>query len=119
MQETKIMADEVTRMGQQAQERFQTGFEAASRSFGEASEGFQALASEMTEYSRAAFDDAIRTWEQLIGVRSFEQALQIQSDYAKRVYDKHMAELSKLGQMCVGMVSDASKPMEDALRKSR
>jgi hypothetical protein len=30
-----------------------------------------------------------------------------------------MAELSKLGQMCVGMVSDASKPMEDALRKSR
>jgi len=32
MSETKRMADEANRIGQQAQERFQTGFEAASRS---------------------------------------------------------------------------------------
>jgi len=69
--------------------------------------------------SKAAFDDAIRTWEQLIGVRSLEQAIQIQSDYAKRVYENHMAELKKLGEMTVGMVRDASKPVEDASRRSR
>jgi hypothetical protein len=73
----------------------------------------------MMEYSKAAFDDAIRTWEQLIGVRSLEQAIQIQSDYAKRVYENHMAELKKLGEMTVGMVRDASKPVEDASRRSR
>jgi len=106
-------------MGQQAQERFQTGFEAASRSFTEANKGFQALAAEMMEYSKAAFDDAVRTWEQLIGVRSLEQAIQIQSDYAKRVYENHMAELKKLGEMTVGMARDASKPVEDASRRSR
>ena len=119
MQETKRMADEANRMGQQAQERFQTGFEAASRSFTEANKGFQALAAEMMEYSKAAFDDAVRTWEQLIGVRSLEQAIQIQSDYAKRVYENHMAELKKLGEMTVGMARDASKPVEDASRRSR
>ena len=70
----------------------------------------QALAAEMMEYSKSAFDDAIRTWEQLIGVRSLEQAMQIQSDYAKRVYENHMAEMKKLGEMTVGMVRDASKP---------
>jgi hypothetical protein len=68
MQDNKRMADEANRMGQQVQERFQTGFEAASRSFTEANKGFQTLAAEMMEYSKAAFDDAIRTWEQLIGV---------------------------------------------------
>jgi hypothetical protein len=119
MQETKRMADEANRMGQQAQERMQSGLEAASRSFTEANKGFQALAAEMTEYSKAAFDDAIRTWEKLIGVRSLEQAMQIQSDYAKRVYENHMAELSKLGEMCMGMMRDASKPVEDATRRSR
>ena len=119
MSETKRMADEANRMGQQAQERMQSGFEAASRSFSEANKGFQALAAEMMEYSKAAFDDAIRTWEQLIGVRSLEQAIQIQSDYAKRVYENHMAELKKLGEMTVGMVRDASKPVEDASRRSR
>jgi hypothetical protein len=73
----------------------------------------------MTEYSKAAFDDAIRTWEKLMGVRSLEQAMQIQSNYAKRVYENHMAELSKLGEMCMGMMRDASKPVEDATRRSR
>ena len=106
-------------MGQQAQERMQSGLEAANRSFMEANKGFQALAAEMTEYSKAAFDDAIRTWEKLIGVGSLEQAMQIQSDYAKRVYENHMAELSKLGEMCMGMMRDASKPVEDASRKFR
>jgi phasin family protein len=119
MSETKRMTDEANRMGQQAQERMQSGFEAASRSFTEANKGFQALAAEMMKYSKSAFDDAIHTWEQLIGVRSLEQAMQIQSDYAKRVYENHMAELKKLGEMTVGMVRDASKPVEDASRRSR
>jgi hypothetical protein len=130
MAEPRRMAEEATRMGEEVQERTQrmgreyqkaaeSGFEAASRSFGEANKGFQALAAEMMEYSKAAFDDAIRTWEQLIGVRSLEQAIQIQSDYAKRVYENHMAELKKVGEMCVGMVRDASKSVEDASRKFR
>jgi phasin family protein len=119
MTDAKRMADEANRMGQQAQERMQSGFEAASRSFSEANKGFQALAAKMMEYSKSSFDDAIRTWEQLIGVRSLEQAMQIQSDYAKRVYENHMAELKKLGEMTMGMVRDASQPVEDATRRSR
>jgi len=122
------MAEEVNRMGEEMQARAQkfgreyekaaeTGFAAASRSFGEANRGFQALAAEMMNYSKATFDDAVRTWEQLIGVKSLEQAIQIQSDYAKRVYDNHMAELSKLGEMYVSVVRDASKPVEQASKR--
>ena len=43
----------------------------------------------------------------------------LQSDYAKRVYENHMAELSKLGEMCTGIMRHASKPVEDASRKYR
>ena len=73
----------------------------------------------MMQYSKAAFDDAMRTWGQLIGVRTLEETVAIQSDYAKRVYENHMAELKKLGEMCMGMVRDASKPVEDASRRFR
>jgi hypothetical protein len=52
----------LTEMGQHAQERVQSGFEAASKSFSEANKGFQALAAEMMNYSKAVFDDALRTW---------------------------------------------------------
>ena len=130
MSEVKRMGEEANTIGQEAQERAQRvghefqkaaegGFEAASRSISEVNKGFQALAAEMTDYSKKAFDDAIRTWEQLIGVRSLEQAIEIQTQYAKRVYENHMAELSKLGEMCVGMVQAASKPVEESSRKFR
>ena len=117
MQEAKRMADEAKRMGQEAQEGVQSGFEAASKSFSEANRGFQDLAAEMMSYSKAAFDDAMRTWEQLIGVKSIEQAVEIQSQYAKRVYDNHMAELSKLREMYVGMARDASKPIQETSKR--
>jgi hypothetical protein len=130
MAQAEKMFDKATRMGEQAQDRAQrvsdqlqraaeSGWEGAGRSISEVNRGFQALAAEMTDYSKKTFDDAIRTWEQLIGVKSLEQAMQIQSDYAKRTYENHMAELSKLGQMYVGMVSDSSKPVQDTARKFR
>ena len=128
MRETERMAEEANRFGEEVHEQTQkmgreyqraveSGFETASRSFSEANRGFQAVTAEMMDYSKAVCDDAIRTWGELIGVRSLEQAIQIQSDYAKRVYDNHMAELSKLGEMCMGTMRDASKPVEEASRR--
>ena len=109
--------DQGKRMGEEFQNTAQSGFVAASRAFTEANRGFQVLATEMMKYSKAAFDDAIHTWEELIGVKSLEQAVEIQSRYAKRAYENHMAELSKLGEMTVGMVRDASKPVEQASKR--
>jgi phasin family protein len=128
MPETRRMADEANRIGEVMQQRTErmgreyqqaaaSGMEAASRSFMEANKGFQAVAAEMMSYSKTVLDEAIRTWEQLIGVKSLEQAMQIQADYAKRVYENHMAEMKKLGEMTAGMVRDASAPVEDATRK--
>ena len=97
------------RAGREFQKAAEGGFEAVSRSFSEANRGFQALAAEMMNYSKEAFDDAVRTWEQLIGVKSLDQAIEIQSQYAERVYDKHMAELAKLGEMCIGVVRHLSQ----------
>src|SRR5665809_89927 len=66
--------------------------------------------------TKPAFDDVMRTWEQLIGVKSIEQAVEIPSQYAKRVYDNHMAELSKLREMYTDIVRDSSKPIEETTR---
>ena len=107
------------RMGEQAQERMQSGVEAAGASFAEANRGFQTLAAEIMNYSKTAFDDAMRTWEQLLRVKSLEQAVQIQSEYAKRLYDNHMAELSKLGEMCVHVATDMTKPTEQSSKRDK
>jgi hypothetical protein len=38
----------------------------------------------VTDYSKKAFEDAARAFEQLAGSKSVEQAIQIQSQYAKK-----------------------------------
>ena len=93
------------------------GFDAAVRSFGEVNKGFQAIAAEVTDYSKKAFEDSTRAFEQLIGAKSIEQAVEIQFQYAKKAYDTYIAEMSKLGEMYVGLAKDAYKPVEVALNK--
>ena len=93
------------------------GFDAAVRSFGEVNKGFQAIAAEVTDYSKKAFEDSTRAFEQLIGAKSIEQAIEIQSQYAKKAYDAYVAEVSKLGEMYVGLAKDAYKPVEVAFSK--
>jgi phasin family protein len=93
------------------------GFDAAVRSFGEVNKGFQAIAAEVTDYSKKAFEDSTRAFEQLIGAKSIEQAIEIQSQYAKKAYDTYVAEMYKLGEMYVGLAKDAYKPVEVAFTK--
>ena len=118
MSETKRMADEANRMGQHVQEGFQTGLEAAGRSFTEANRGFRALASEMT-VSKRRFEDVFRAWEQLLRARSFPDVIEVETQYAQRAYDAYTSEMSKLGEIYLATARSASKPVEDASRRSR
>jgi hypothetical protein len=93
------------------------GFDATVRSFGEMNKGFQAIAAEVTDYSKKAFEDSTRAFEQLVGAKSIEQAVEIQSQFAKKAYDTYMAEVTKLGEMYAGLAKDAYKPVEVALAK--
>jgi hypothetical protein len=117
--DAKRMADEANRMGQQAQEGFQTGLEAVSRSFSDANKGVQSMAAELTDFSKSRWEDVFHAWEQLLRARHLGDVVEVQARYAQRACDAYMSEWTKLGEICVGMVRDASKPVEDASRRSR
>ena len=119
MSETKRMADEADRMGQQAQEGFQTGLEAVSRSFSEANKGVQSITAELTDFSKRRWEDVFRAWEHLLRARHLGDVVEVQTHYAQRAFDAYTSEWTKLGEMCVGIVRDASRPVEDASRKLR
>ena len=108
---------DVQRFNDEVQKAGKDGFDAAVSSFGEANKGFQAIAAEIAGYSKKSFEDGTRAFEQLIGAKSFEQAWEIQSQYAKKAYDGYVAEMSKLGEMYVGLAKDAYKPVEAAFSK--
>ena len=100
MQETKRIADEVSRIGEEVQET--------------ANRGFQALATEMTEFSKRRWEDVLHSWEQLLRVRHFGDVVEVQTHYAQRAFEAYTAEMSKLGEMWLGTARSASKPVEEA-----
>jgi hypothetical protein len=128
MPETKRMAEEAKRMGEEAQEQTmrvghesqkapESSFEAASRSFGEVNRGLQAIAAEMTDFSKRRFEDVLHSWEQLLRARSFGEVVDAQTQYAQRAYDAYMSEMSKIGEMSIGTARNASKPIEQTSRR--
>ena len=109
---------DVQKFGEEFQRVGKDGFDASVRSLGEVNKGFQAIAATVTDYSKKAFEDGTRAFEQLIGAKSFEQAFEIQSQYAKKAFDAYVAQLSKLGEMYVDLTRNAYKPVEQAVAKA-
>ncbi len=105
---------DVQRFSNEVQRAGKDGFDAVVSSFGEANKGFQAIAAEIAAYSKKSFEDGTRAFEQLLGAKSLEQVVEIQSQYARMAYEGYFAELSKLGEMYAGLTRNAHKPVEQA-----
>lgn len=114
----ELEMSDVQRYGEELQRASKDGFDASVRSFGEMNKGFQAIAREVTDYSKKAFEDSTRAFEQLIGAKSFEQVWEIQSQYAKKAFDAYVAQASKLGEMYVDLARSGYKPVEQAAAKT-
>ena len=114
---TLPMQEKLSNIAEEYQRLSKNGFDAAVHSFAEVNKSFQALTDEMTGYSKKVFDDGCHAWEQLVGAKSFDRVFEIQSQYAKKAYDDHMAEVSKLGEMYVNLARNAYKPVEQAVTK--
>jgi hypothetical protein len=97
----------------------QTNMDTVMKAFGEWNKGWQAIAAEMTDYTKKSFEEGTATFEKLASAKSVEQAIEIQTGYAKRAYDGYMHQMSKLGGMYAELAKEAYKPVEKALQNGR
>jgi phasin family protein len=91
--------------------------EAAMKAFGATSKGFQAIAAEVTNYSKKSFEDGTAAVERLLSAKTLEKAIEIQSEYAKTAYEGFVAEATKLGELYADLAKEAYKPFEGYLAK--
>ena len=89
------------------------------RMMGEWNKNWQAIATEMTDYSKRSIEDGTATFQKLASARDMQQVMEIQTTYANRAYQDYMQELSKIGAMYQSFAKDAFKPVERAFRGSR
>jgi phasin family protein len=87
--------------------------------FGEWNKGWQAIAAEMSDYTKRAFEDSTATFEKLLAAKSLEQALEIQTSYVRRAYDDYMQQMTRVATMFADLAKEAYKPMERMMYAGR
>jgi hypothetical protein len=91
----------------------------ALKSWGILSKGTQAIATEMADYSKKAFEDGTSAMEKLFGVKSLDKAIEVQTQYAKTAYEGFVAEASKLGELYASLAKETCKPFESMMAKAK
>ena len=73
--------------------------DAAMKSFGAASKGAQAIAVEVADYSKKAFEEGTAAFEKLLGAKSVEKVIELQQAYLKDAYEGFVAQATKIGEL--------------------
>ena len=91
----------------------------AIKSFGATSNGVQAIANEVADFSKKAFEQTSAVAEKLAGAKTLDKAVEIQSDYVKSAYESFVAYASKLGELYTNLAKETVKPYESIVAKAQ
>ena len=104
----------------QNSDRQQNGNEqidAAAASTGIVPGGFQAIATAYGDYTKKSFEDTKSFVEKLTGVKSFEKAIEIQTEFAKTAYETFVAESQKIAALYGDLAKQSHNPFGGFMAK--
>lgn len=91
--------------------------ELVSKAFAAQQKSAQAIAAEVQAYSKGQFEAGSQYVEKLLGVKTLDKAVELQSDFAKTAYDSFVSYATKVGELVSGAAKEAAKPFEVAASK--
>ncbi len=103
--------DEANKMGKEM-------MDGALTSYASMSKGMQAMAAEMTEFSKKSYEDGVAAFEKMAGVKTLDKAFEVQADYMKGAYESFVAQATRMNEMFTAAAKDAYKPYEAAFSKT-
>ena len=91
--------------------------DATMKAWGQLSRGVQAIAAETADYSKKSYEEGTAAFEKLLGAKSLDKAIEIQTDYAKSAYEGFVAQATKMGELYADLAKETYKPFEGFLAK--
>ena len=86
--------------------------------WGHVSKGVQAIAAETADYSKKSFEEGSAALEKLLGAKSLEKAIEIQTAYAKTAYEGFVTQATKMGELYADLAKESYKPFENFVGKA-
>ncbi len=91
--------------------------EAVTTSSSSLAKSWQTIAAESSDYSKKSFENGSAFFEKLLSAKSFESAIQIQSEYTKTFFEGLVAYVTKTGELYSNLAKEAFKPVKTAITK--
>jgi len=83
--------------------------------FGSFTTTLQAIFAEGADYTKKSVESRLALGEKLLGAKSFETVIQMQTEYAKTAYADFVAQATKMGELHSNLAKAAFKPAEQAI----
>jgi len=107
------MTDQIDGIQKYGKEQFETATAAANAIV----KAVQQIASETADYSKKSLESGSAFMEKLLGAKSYDSAIQLQSEYWKSSYAGFIAQATKMGELYSTLAKEAFKPFENAFTK--
>jgi Phasin protein len=91
--------------------------DAAAASTNSFAEGFHAIATAYSDYTKKSFEDTRLFVEKLSGVKSVDKAIELQTEFAKSAFESFVAESQKIGGLYRDLAAQSYKPFGGFLAK--
>jgi hypothetical protein len=92
-------------------------FDTAVASAATLQKSYQAIATAVGDYSKKSFEDGNAFVEKLAGVKSIDQVVALQTEFAKSAYETFMAETQKISSLYTDLAKQTFKPLEGVVAK--
>ena len=74
-----------------------------------------AIFAEGADYTKKSVESRLALGEKLLGAKSFDTVIQIQTEYAKTAYADFVAQATKMGELHSNLAKAAFRPAEQAI----
>ena len=101
------------------QKMSQSQIEQMSTTAASMARGFQAIASETTDYSKRSIENTSSFMEKFFGAKSIDTAIQLQTEFAKSQFEGMLAQTNKITEIYRDMAKEAFKPVETAMQQGQ
>ena len=109
------------------------GFEKAAEAFGDfndfskdnvdafvasastATKGAEKIGARVASYTKQSMEDGVATAKKVASVKSVQEFIELQSDFAKSSLDTYIGEVNKLADLYASSIKDAMKPLNDRM----
>ncbi|MFZ2065300.1 MAG: phasin family protein [Xanthobacteraceae bacterium] len=94
-----------------------SSMDAAMTAAGAWSKTAQAITVEFVDYTKRSAESSTAAWEKLLGAKSVETAIEVQTEFLRSSYEDFVTEAAKLGELYSELARHAYRPFEGHLTK--